>query len=82
MTATVHFTSDLRRFTDGVAEVEADGSTVGALINDLDQRFPGIGDRLREGTAVVINGVLVAHPEYEPVPEGAEIHFVHQPSGG
>ena len=82
MTATVHFSSLYRRFTDGVAEVEAEGATVAAVIADLDKRFPGIGEHLGEGTAVVINGVLVAHAEYEPVPDGAELHFVHQPSGG
>ena len=82
VTATVYFSSLYRRFTDGVAEVEADGATVAAVIANLDSQFPGIGAHLSEGTAVVINGVLIAHAEYEPVPDGAELHFVHQPSGG
>ena len=82
MAATVHFGSDLRRYTGGRAEVEASGANVKALIADLVQRFPDLGPRLQAGTAVVVNGVLIAHPDYEPVPDGAEIYFVPQPSGG
>ena len=82
VTATVRFGSDLRRHAEGHAEVQAEGATVAALIADLSKRFPGLGDRLGAGTAVVINGVLIAHPDYEPVPDGAEVYFVPQPSGG
>ena len=82
MTATVRFGSDLRRHVDGRSEVEADGANVAAIVADLSERFPGLGDRLAAGTAVVINGVMIAHPDYEPVPDGAEIYFLPQPSGG
>lgn len=82
MTATVRFGSDLRRHTSGLAEVEAEGANVAALISNLEKRFPELAGRLRSGTAVVINGVLIAHPDYEPVPDGSEIYFVPQPSGG
>ena len=82
MTARVRLGSDLRRYTDGFAELEATGSTVSSLIADLTTRYPELGERLAAGTAVVINGVLIAHPEYEPVPDGAEVYFVPQPSGG
>lgn len=70
-----------RRFTGGVAEVEIQASTVKQLIAKLEARFPGIGEQL-EGTAVAIDGSIVAHATYEPVPEDAEIHFVPTPSGG
>ena len=82
MAAKVHLSSNLRGPTGGVAEVEADGTTVGALIDDLDGRYPGLGDQLRIGVSVVIGGLLVAYPEYEPVPDGAEVYFIPQTSGG
>ena len=82
MAAKVHLSSNLRGLTGGVAELEAEGTTVGALIDDLDRQFPGIGDQLRSGVSVVIGGLLVAYPEYEPVPDGAEIYFLPQTSGG
>ena len=82
MAARVHLSSNLRGPTGGLAEVEAEGATVGALIDDLDRRYPGLGDALRAGVSVVINGLLVAHPEYEPVPDDAKVYFVPQTAGG
>ncbi len=82
MPAKVHLSSNLRGPTAGLAEVEAEGATVGALIEDLDRRYPGLGDALRAGTSVVIDGLLIAHPEYEPVTDGAQVYFVPQTAGG
>ena len=82
MAARIHLSSNLRGPAGGLAELEATGATVGALIDDLDRRYPGLGDALRAGVSVVIDGLLVAHPEYEPVPEGAEVYFVPQTAGG
>ena len=82
MPVRVHLSSNLRGPTGGIAEVEAEGATVGALIADLDRLYPGLGDTLRAGTSVVINGMLVAHPEYEPVPDGGLVYFVPQTAGG
>ena len=82
MPVRVHLSSNLRGPTGGIAEVEADGATVGALIDDLDRRYPGLGDTLRAGVSVVIDGLLIAHPEYEPVAAGAQVYFVPQTAGG
>ena len=82
MAAKVHLSSNLRGLTAGVAELEADGATIGALIDNLDSRYPGLGDQLRAGVSVVIGGLLIAYPEYEPVPDGSEVYFVPQTSGG
>ncbi len=82
MPVRVHLSSNLRGPTGGVAEIEAEGATVGALIDDLDRRYPGLGDVLRSGVSVVIDGLLIAHPDYEPVADGAQIYFVPQTAGG
>lgn len=78
----VHFASSLRDVTDGVAEVEVEAATVRRLIKALDERFPGIGARLSEGTSVAINGEIIADALYEDIPDGAEIHFLPALSGG
>jgi molybdopterin synthase sulfur carrier subunit len=39
----------LRNFTEGAKSVEAEGSTLSALIDDLEANHPGIKDRLIEG---------------------------------
>lgn len=79
---TVHFSAGLRSFTGGVAQVELHAPTVGRLIAALDERFPGIGPKLSSGTSVVINGEIIPDAEFEPVPQGAEIHFLDTLSGG
>lgn len=80
--ATVHFPSSLRDLTGGVAEVEVEAATVRRLIRELDTRYPGIGERLSEGTSVSINGEIIADAIYEDVPDGAEIHFLPTLAGG
>ena len=82
MAVRVHLSSNLRGATGGLAEVEAEGATVGALVDDLDRRYPGLGDALRAGVSVVIDGLLIAHPEYEPLADGAVVYFVPQTAGG
>ena len=63
-------------------ELEAEGSTGGELINVLDERYPGLGALLRTSTAMVVNGLLIAYPEYERIPAGAEVYFIPHVSGG
>ena len=82
MTARVHFNTGLRDVTGGVAEVEVDAGTVRQLIARLDERFPGIGERLSEGTAVSIDGEIIPDALYESVPDGSEVHFLEALKGG
>ena len=39
----------LQRLTQGKDEVEGEGGTVIGLINSLDKKYPGIGERIAEG---------------------------------
>ncbi|MEM9564140.1 MAG: MoaD/ThiS family protein [Actinomycetota bacterium] len=80
--ATVHFPSSLRDLTGGAADVEVDAPTVRRLIAALDDRYPGMGERLAEGVSVSINGEILPDALYEDIPDGAEIHFLPTLSGG
>lgn len=80
--AVVHFSSALRDLTGGVAEIEIDAPTVRRLITVLEERYPGMGERLSEGTSVSINGEILPDALYEDIPDGAEIHFLPTLSGG
>ena len=80
--ARVFLASALRRFTGGVEEVEIEAATVRSLIKELDRRFPGLGEHLSSGVAVAIDGEILADAIYEPVPEGAEVHFLPPIGGG
>lgn len=80
--ARVFLGSALRRFTGGVEEVEVQAATVRSLIAELDRLFPGVGDQLRSGIAVAIDGEIIADAIYEPLPEDAEVHFLPAIGGG
>ncbi|MCP3934377.1 MAG: MoaD/ThiS family protein [Actinomycetia bacterium] len=78
----VHFSAELRMLTGGIASLELDAATVRSLVRQLDERYPGIGERLTTGTAVAIDGDIVADALFEDLPDGAEIHFLPALSGG
>ena len=81
--ATVHLQANHAAFTDGVRELEVSGATVGAVIDELDERFAGLGPLLREGSSVAINGELQPKGTiYAAVAPTDEIHFLAPISGG
>lgn len=78
----------LQDLTDGREVIEADGASLGALVDDLDARFPGLAHRLlddgklRPQIAVTIDGVVAGRRRGTPIDPGAEVHFVPAMSGG
>ncbi|MCC6591242.1 MAG: MoaD/ThiS family protein [Bryobacterales bacterium] len=78
----------LKELTGGQTEVQADGSTVRQIIQDLDRQFPGIGARLTDGgrlqpnISVAIDGEVTPLGLVEKVPLNAEVHFVTAIKGG
>jgi molybdopterin synthase sulfur carrier subunit len=49
MAVKVRIPTPLQKLTDGEDEVEGEPGTVISLVNNLDKRFPGIGERISEG---------------------------------
>lgn len=49
---TIRIPTPLRTLTGGQDEVTADGNTIGALIEDLERRYPGVRDRLLDEKGV------------------------------
>ncbi len=82
--AHVHFSSAQRRLTGGVADVKVEAETVRELLCRLETMFPGIRAHLDQtsATAVAIDGDIIPDATYEPVPPGAEIHFITPLAGG
>lgn len=80
--------TQLRGYTGGRAEVEAEGETLGAVLVDLDRRFPGFRFRvIDEQDRVRRHIVLFVAGEREealaaPIPPGAELFIVGALSGG
>lgn len=51
-TTTVRIPTPLRALTGGADEVTATGATVGAILTELEGRYPGIKDRLLDEKGV------------------------------
>ena len=78
----------LQATTGGVKEVEVAARNVRQVIEQLDERFPGIANRLmeegeiRSNLAVAVDGEVARMGLMERVGENAEIHFVPAIGGG
>jgi sulfur-carrier protein len=86
--AVVWIPSLLQNLTGGAENVSVPGATVGEIIDHLEARFPGIKDRLVNGTeirphiAVAIDGDVSPEGLEQDVQEASEIHFIPALSGG
>jgi molybdopterin synthase sulfur carrier subunit len=78
----------LQAATGGVKQVEVTARNVRQVIEQLDEHFPGIADRLmedgeiRSNLAVAVDGEVARMGLMERVGEDAEIHFVPAIGGG
>ena len=86
--ATVWIPSLLRELCGGERVVEAPGRTVRQVIENLEQRCPGIRERLTENgelrpeLAVSVDGTLTEIGLLQPVGERSEVHIVPALGGG
>jgi len=91
MPVRVRVPTPLRRFTAGSDEVTASGDSVKAVINDLERRHPGIGERLldekgelRRFVNVYLNGddIRFLSQLESKVKDGDDISIVPAIAGG
>ena len=78
----------LREATGNVDQIEIDAATVRQVVTALEMRFPGVrqrlcvGDALRPGLSVAVNGAVSSLGLLQKVPDGAEVHFLPAVGGG
>ena len=90
MAVKVRIPTPLQKLTDGKDEVEGEPGTVIRLINNLDKRFPGIGERISEGGRIrrFINiylndeDIRFLKNEETEVKDGDEVSIVPAIAGG
>ena len=91
MTATVKIPTQLRTLTGGAGEVEAEGGTVGAVIEDLDRRHPGLRERLLDDSGRLRRFVNVYLNDEDvrfldglatELPAGARVSIIPAVAGG
>jgi molybdopterin converting factor small subunit len=86
--ATVYIPASLRTLVDGRSSVEVEGDTVRQVIDNLEQAWPGVrdrlveGDRLRPNISVAVDGEISPMGLLEKVPVSGEVHFVVAIKGG
>ncbi|MBM3534947.1 MAG: MoaD/ThiS family protein [Alphaproteobacteria bacterium] len=71
-----------RQFAGGKTEHEVSGQSIRHLVRALDERFPGIGDRLNEDMAVAIDGVIHQNAFLEKIAPDSEVCFIPALQGG
>lgn len=78
----------LRSYTNQQSEVEAEGATLGELVEDLDRSFPGIRfrmideqDRIRKHIRLFINGQVATRLD-AAVAASDEVQIFQALSGG
>ena len=78
----------LRSYTEEARQVEAEGSTLGAVLDDLDRRYPGIRfrmideqDAIRRHMRIFVNGGEVRTLDV-PLKNSDEVFIVQALSGG
>ena len=89
--AQVKIPTQLRSATGGAAEVEANGDTVGGIIGELGDRYPGVLPRLLDDSGnlrrfvnlyVDDENVRFLQGLETPVPAGARVTIVPAIAGG
>lgn len=81
--AVVYIPTLLRELTGGEACFHLDGQCVGDLVAQLEERFPGIRERLvRPNVVISLDGEMVGWGEANVVNPDTEVHFVAAISGG
>ena len=77
----------MQNLTGGVSQLQITGRTVREVINRLEERFPGIKERLlqdgdvRPDIAVAVDGDIIFDLS-DQVSEQSEVHFIPPISGG
>ncbi len=91
MAVTVKIPTPLRKLTNGATSVDAEGSTIGAIVESLDASYPGMKERLvdesgdlRHFVNIYLNGEDVRYLAglNSPVGDRAELSIVPAVAGG
>lgn len=78
----------MRSLTEGAEVVEIDGNNLGQVIENLEQRFPGMKERLcqdeaiRPGLSVAVGDSVATLGMLQRTDPDVEIHFLPAVGGG
>lgn len=71
-----------KQYTSGQTEIEVEGANVRAIVRALEDRFPGLGERIEAEMAIAIDGEIFQDPYLEPVERDSELFVLPKIGGG
>ncbi|MDC0399304.1 MoaD/ThiS family protein [Alphaproteobacteria bacterium] len=72
-----------KRFTDGNSDFDIVAPSVRSLIRELDNRYPGLGTQISDGTlSVAIDGDIYQDAFLEELKPDSEVAFLPKIGGG
>ena len=72
-----------KKFTDGNSDFEIVATSVRSLIRELDNRYPGLGTQISDGTlSVAIDGDIYQDAFLEELHPDSEVAFLPKIGGG
>ncbi len=72
----------LRDAVNGAESIRVDGTTIHELLQNLVREYPTMRERIDQGIAVAIDGVIYRDNWEQPIPEGAEVVLLTRIAGG
>lgn len=72
----------LRDAVYGAESVNVEGVTIRELLQNLAQKYPTLRNRIDQGIAVAIDGVIFRDDWEQPIPKGAEVVLLTRIAGG
>jgi len=73
---------DVARFTGGASEFEVAATSIGAMIRELDERWPGLGEYVERRMAVAIDGEIFQDANGAVFQPGSEVCLIPKIGGG
>ena len=74
--------SACRQFTGGAVEFDIEAASVGAMIAELEARFPGFGDHIARRMAIAIDGEIHQDADGAPLTADSEVYLIPRIGGG
>jgi molybdopterin synthase sulfur carrier subunit len=72
----------LREVVDGAESVQVEGTTIRELLQNLSREYPLMRERIGQGIAIAIDGVIYRDDWDQTIPEGAEVGLLSRIAGG
>jgi molybdopterin converting factor small subunit len=71
-----------RRYTAGVTRLEVNALSYQALVEELDERYPGFADAINVPIAIAIDGEIHNDPLLQTLEPTSEVFFLPPLEGG